>query len=57
MIKIFGVHKSFGSQLLFDDLSVAVNRGEKLGLKQGKTAIYTSVTNMIIPFMLGFCTV
>jgi Kef-type K+ transport system membrane component KefB len=26
-------------------------------LKQGKTAIYTSVTSMIIPFALGFCVV
>jgi Kef-type K+ transport system membrane component KefB len=26
-------------------------------LKQGKTAIYTSVTSMIIPFVLGFCAV
>ena len=29
----------------------------QLVLKQGKTAIYTSVTSMIIPFVLGFCTV
>lgn len=26
-------------------------------LKQGKTAIYTSITSMLIPFILGFCTV
>lgn len=26
-------------------------------LKQGKTAIYTSITSMIIPFVLGFCAV
>jgi len=26
-------------------------------LKQGKTAIYTSFTSMIIPFLLGFCAV
>ena len=26
-------------------------------LQQGKTAIYTSVTSMIIPFVLGFCAV
>ena len=29
----------------------------QLVLKQGKTAIYTSVTSMIIPFALGFCAV
>jgi len=28
-----------------------------LVLKQGKTAIYTSFTSMIIPFVLGFCAV
>ncbi|HRG47374.1 MAG TPA: ATP-binding cassette domain-containing protein, partial [Leptospiraceae bacterium] len=47
MIKIFGVHKSFGSQLLFDDLSVAVNRGEKVGLVgrngHGKSTLFQMI--------------
>ena len=41
------MHKSFGSQLLFDDLSVAVNRGEKVGLVgrngHGKSTLFQMI--------------
>lgn len=53
MIKIFGVHKSFGSQLLFDDLSVAVNRGEKVGLVgrngHGKSTLFQMILGNVEP--------
>lgn len=32
MIKISGLNKTFGGQVLFDDLNLNVNRGEKIGL-------------------------
>lgn len=32
MISITGLNKSFGGQLLFDDLDLNINRGEKVGL-------------------------
>ncbi len=32
MISITGLNKSFGGQLLFDDLNLNINRGEKVGL-------------------------
>ncbi|GBF49674.1 ABC transporter ATP-binding protein [Leptospira ryugenii] len=32
MIKISGLHKSYGSQVLFEDLSFSINRGERVGI-------------------------
>ena len=53
MVKIFGVHKSFGSQLLFDDLNVAINRGEKVGLVgrngHGKSTLFQMILGNVEP--------
>lgn len=47
MIKISGLNKSFGGQVLFDDLSLSVNRGEKIGLVgrngHGKTTLFQMI--------------
>jgi ATP-binding cassette subfamily F protein 3 len=32
MIKISGLNKSYGSQVLFEDLTFSINRGEKIGI-------------------------
>jgi len=47
MIKISGLNKTFGGQVLFDDLSLNVNRGEKIGLVgrngHGKTTLFQMI--------------
>lgn len=44
MIKISGLNKSYGEQVLFDNLSLSVNRGERVGLVgrngHGKSTIF-----------------
>ncbi|MBN1499839.1 MAG: ABC-F family ATP-binding cassette domain-containing protein [Spirochaetes bacterium] len=47
MIKISGLNKSFGSQVLFDDLSLSINKGEKVGLVgrngHGKSTLFQMI--------------
>ena len=47
MIKISGLNKSFGDQVLFDDLSLSINRGEKIGLVgrngHGKSTLFQMI--------------
>jgi ATP-binding cassette subfamily F protein 3 len=47
MIKIFGLNKSYGKQVLFDDLSLSINRGEKIGLVgrngHGKSTLFQMI--------------
>jgi ATP-binding cassette, subfamily F, member 3 len=47
MIKIFGLNKSYGSQMLFDDLGLSLNRGEKIGLVgrngHGKSTLFQMI--------------
>ncbi|PKL38335.1 MAG: ABC transporter ATP-binding protein [Spirochaetae bacterium HGW-Spirochaetae-1] len=47
MIKISGLNKTFGGQVLFDDLSLSINRGEKIGLVgrngHGKTTLFQMI--------------
>lgn len=53
MIKISGLNKSFGHQVLFDDLSFAVNKGEKIGLVgrngHGKSTIFQMILGNVDP--------
>ena len=47
MIKIFGLNKVYGKQVLFDDLSLSINRGEKVGLVgrngHGKSTLFQMI--------------
>jgi ATP-binding cassette subfamily F protein 3 len=47
MITISGLNKNFGGQVLFDDLSLSINRGEKIGLVgrngHGKTTLFQMI--------------
>jgi len=47
MIKISGLNKAYGQQVLFDDLSLSVNRGEKIGLVgrngHGKSTLFQMI--------------
>jgi len=47
MIKITGLNKTFGGQVLFDDLNLSVNRGERIGLVgrngHGKTTLFQMI--------------
>ncbi|HNX24393.1 MAG TPA: ABC-F family ATP-binding cassette domain-containing protein [Spirochaetota bacterium] len=47
MITISGLNKTFGGQVLFDDLNLNVNRGEKIGLVgrngHGKTTLFQMI--------------
>lgn len=47
MIKISGLNKSFGGQVLFDDLNLNVNKGERIGLVgrngHGKTTLFQMI--------------
>ncbi|MGL4369762.1 MAG: ABC-F family ATP-binding cassette domain-containing protein [Spirochaetota bacterium] len=47
MIKIIGLNKSYGSQVLFEDLSLTVNRGEKIGMVgrngHGKSTLFQMI--------------
>ncbi|HMV41706.1 MAG TPA: ABC-F family ATP-binding cassette domain-containing protein [Leptospiraceae bacterium] len=53
MIKVSNVYKSFGSQELFEDLSFAVNRGEKVGLVgrngHGKSTLFQMLLGNLEP--------
>ncbi len=53
MIKISGLHKNYGGQVLFDDLSLSVNRGEKIGLVgrngHGKTTLFQMILGNVEP--------
>jgi ATP-binding cassette, subfamily F, member 3 len=47
MIKLIGLNKSFGKQVLFDDLNFSVNDGEKIGLVgrngHGKSTLFQMI--------------
>ena len=47
MIKITDLNKSYGDQVLFDNLNFAVNRGEKIGLVgrngHGKSTLFQMI--------------
>jgi ATP-binding cassette subfamily F protein 3 len=47
MIKIFEVNKSYGQQVLFENLSFSINRGEKIGLVgrngHGKSTLFQMI--------------
>ncbi|HMV77409.1 MAG TPA: ABC-F family ATP-binding cassette domain-containing protein [Leptospiraceae bacterium] len=47
MIKIFGLNKSYGKQVLFEDLGFSINRGEKIGLVgrngHGKSTLFQMI--------------
>lgn len=53
MVNIVGIHKSYGQQVLFDDLSLTVNRGEKVGLVgrngHGKSTLFQMILGNIEP--------
>lgn len=53
MIKIFGLNKAFGAQTLFDDLSLSINRGEKVGLVgrngHGKSTLFQMILGNVEP--------
>lgn len=53
MIQIIGLNKSFGHQVLFDDLSLKVNRGERLGLVgrngHGKSTLFQMILGNVEP--------
>src|SRR5512136_208744 len=47
MIKISGLYKAYRDQVLFDDLNLSVNRGEKIGLVgrngHGKSTLFQMI--------------
>ncbi|MCK9582610.1 MAG: ATP-binding cassette domain-containing protein [Endomicrobiales bacterium] len=53
MIKVFEVSKSYGDQVLFDELSFNVNKGEKIGLVgrngHGKSTIFQMILGNVEP--------
>ena len=53
MININGINKSYGGQLLFDDLSLSVNRGERVGLVgrngHGKSTLFQMIAGHVEP--------
>jgi ATP-binding cassette, subfamily F, member 3 len=53
MIKISGLNKSFGKQVLFDDLNLSINKGEKIGLVgrngHGKSTIFQMILGHVEP--------
>ncbi len=53
MIKIQGLKKSFSTQVLFDDLNMSINRGEKVGLVgrngHGKSTLFQMILGNIEP--------
>ncbi|PJZ23982.1 ABC transporter ATP-binding protein [Leptospira hartskeerlii] len=53
MIKISNLHKSYTSNLLFDDLNLSLNRGEKLGLVgrngHGKSTLFQMILGNVDP--------
>jgi len=48
-----GINKSYGGQLLFDDLNLSINRGERVGLVgrngHGKTTLFHMITGLVEP--------
>ncbi|MDD4957493.1 MAG: ATP-binding cassette domain-containing protein [Candidatus Omnitrophica bacterium] len=50
MITVSGVSKRYGTQLLFEDMSFAVNRGERIGLVgrngHGKSTLFRMITSL-----------
>ena len=53
MIKIFGLNKAYGDQVIFKDLSLTVNRGEKIGLVgrngHGKSTLFQMILGEVEP--------
>lgn len=53
MIKLFEVNKAYGAQVLFDNLSLSVNRGEKIGLVgrngHGKSTLFQMILGEVEP--------
>ncbi len=53
MIKISGLNKAYNSKVLFDDLSLGINRGEKLGLVgrngHGKSTLFQIILGSVEP--------
>jgi ATP-binding cassette subfamily F protein 3 len=53
MIKFIDVCKAYGGQVLFDDMSFAVNRGEKIGLVgrngHGKSTVFQLILGELEP--------
>ena len=53
MIKMVDINKSFGKQVLFDGVSLAVNKGEKLGLVgrngHGKSTLFQMILGNVEP--------
>lgn len=53
MIKIFGLNKQYGDQVIFKDLSFTVNRGEKIGLVgrngHGKSTLFQMIMGHVEP--------
>ncbi|TGN17588.1 ABC-F family ATP-binding cassette domain-containing protein [Leptospira idonii] len=53
MIKIFGLNKSYGKQVLFEDLNFAINRGERIGIVgrngHGKSTLFQIILGSVEP--------
>ena len=53
MIKIFELNKAYGDQVLFEDLTLNINRGEKIGLVgrngHGKSTLFQMILGEIEP--------
>ncbi|OHD64042.1 MAG: ABC transporter ATP-binding protein [Spirochaetes bacterium RBG_13_51_14] len=53
MIKIINLTKSFGKQILFDNITVSINRGERVGLVgrngHGKTTLFRIIIGEELP--------
>ena len=53
MISFNGINKTYGGQVLFDDLSLSINRGERLGLVgrngHGKTTLFQMAAGHVEP--------
>jgi ATP-binding cassette, subfamily F, member 3 len=53
MIKLIGLKKSYSTQVLFDDLSLSLNRGEKIGLVgrngHGKSTLFQMILGKVEP--------
>ena len=53
MISFVGVNKAFGGQVLFDDLNLSVNRGERVGLVgrngHGKSTLFQMIIGNVEP--------
>lgn len=53
MITLTGIHKSYGEQILFDDLSITINRRERVGLVgrngHGKSTLFQMILGQAEP--------